>query len=102
MTAKQAAFLTSRIISLWFFYRAFSTLVQVPAAFAMVSAFSSLKNTPGFDGYSAKLFAESGAIALQGCAEIILAILFYRCGPWVARFLLGEDTKSEVGGQNPA
>jgi hypothetical protein len=93
MTTKQAAFLTSRVICLWFFYRAFSTLIQVPTTFALLSSFSSLKNMPGFDGYSAKVFAESGALALQGCAEAVLAIFFYRCGPWVARFLMGDEER---------
>ena len=100
MSAKQAAFLTSRIISLWFFYRALSTLVQIPAAFAMISAFSSLRNMPGFNTSSARLFAESGALAFQGCVEILLAVFFYRCGPLVLRFLLGDEEQTAVVDEN--
>ncbi len=96
MSLKQAAFLTSRVISLWFFCRALSTLVQVPTALAMVSAFSSLNRAPGFDTYSAKVFAESGALTLEGCAEVILAIVFYRFGPRVAQFLVGSPEEPVV------
>lgn len=96
MSLRQAAFLTSRVISLWFFYRALATLIEVPTAFAMMSAFSSLNKSPGFDNYSAKVFAESGALALQGCAEVILAIVFYRFGPRVARFLMGEEDHERI------
>lgn len=90
MTAKQAAFLTSRVISLWFFCRALATLVEVPAAFAMMSAVSSLRNLPGFEPETAKLIASSGAIVLEGIGEVFLAIIFYRFGPRVAQFLMGD------------
>lgn len=96
MTVKQAAFLTSRIISLWFFYEAFSALVQVPAAFAMMSSLKALKDMPTLDSYSAGVFAQSASLALAGCAQVVLAIVFYRFGPRVMEFLTGGLAVEDV------
>jgi hypothetical protein len=97
MTIKQAAFLISRVISLWFFYQALLALIQVPATFALMSSVASMKNMPAMDEYSYRVFAASAALALQGCVEVVLAIMFYRFGPWVAGFLMGA--KEEVVGE---
>ncbi|MGA8939743.1 MAG: hypothetical protein WB439_11320 [Acidobacteriaceae bacterium] len=91
MSAKQAAFLTSRVISLWLLYQGLTTLIQVPTTFMLLNSLPLLKNAPGLSGMSARIIAESSALALRGFADLILAIFFYRFGPWVARFLLGED-----------
>ena len=98
MSLKQAAFLTSRVISLWFFCRALAMLVEVPAVFAMMSAFASLRNMPGFEPETAKLFASSGAIVVEGIGELFLAIIFYRFGPRVTQFLTGDGADASVVG----
>ena len=102
MSAKQAAFLTSRVISLWFMYLAVVTLIQVPSNVYLASAFSGLQNLTGFTHLSSRLFATCVTQTLQGCGEIVLAIIFYRCGPFVLRFLLGKyaDAQDAVLDEN--
>ena len=95
MSAKQSAFLVSRVICLFFIYKGLCSLLEVPATFAMISAFSSLRDSPGLSEYGNKMFASSLTLAFEGAAQVILAIVFYRSGPRVIRFLTGEEQASE-------
>jgi hypothetical protein len=96
MSAKQSAFLVSRVICLFFIYQGFRALLEVPATFAMISAFSSLRNSPGLSEYGTKMFASSLTLAVEGAAQVILAIFFYRCGTRITRFLTVEDRETEI------
>jgi hypothetical protein len=96
MSAKQASFLVSRVISLFFIYQGFRALLEVPATFAMISAFSSMSKMSRLDEYGTKMFASAMAMALEGAVQIILAIIFYRCGARMVQFLTGEERTSEV------
>ncbi|HEY5212788.1 MAG TPA: hypothetical protein VIJ38_07190 [Acidobacteriaceae bacterium] len=99
MSVKQAAFLTSRVICLFFIYQGFRALLEVPATFAMISAFSSLRNSPGLGEYGIKMLASGVTLAVEGGTQIILAIIFYKCGPWIIRFLTGEEQVSATSEQ---
>ena len=103
MSLKQAACLTSRVISLWFFCRTIALIAEIPAMIAMMSAFYDMRKLPGFDPRSERLLASSGSMVLQGIAELVLAIVFYRFGPRVAEFLMGHEPEAslvDVNGQS--
>jgi hypothetical protein len=103
MSLKQAAFLTSRVISLWFFYETFTSLAQLPAALIGLSMARSMSTTPDWMRFSQSVTRSSGTMIvhaiLQAIVELALGILFYRFGPRVGRFLMGDeaDASSEGG-----
>ena len=107
MTVKQAAFLTSRVISLWFFYEAFTGLVQIPSALFTLSILAKTNDSVYGNGFSRILATSSASTIshaiLQGIVELVLGIIFYRFGPRVARFLMGDGTDASLvdgNGQN--
>jgi hypothetical protein len=96
MTAGQAAFLTSRVISLWLAYRAFLSLLALPTGFLWYSVFPAYELAMGTHSrFGSRVLIGSGISLAQLFVEIILAIVFYRFGPRVAEFLLGEDAKAD-------
>lgn len=101
MSLKQAAFLTSRVISLWFFYETFMSFAQLPSVYVSLSLARSMRGNPEWSGLSRGLFASTGATithaVLGGIAELALGIMFYRFGPRVARFLMGAEEEVVVG-----
>lgn len=92
MSAKQAAFLTSRIISLWLAYSAFLRFLALPTGYLSYYLF------PAYGGttmrFGSRVLIGSIMALVQLFVEIFLAILFYRFGSRVARFLLGEDANA--------
>jgi len=98
MTLRQAAFLTSRVISLWFLYEAFTSLAQLPSAYVSISIARSMRGNPEWNGLSRGLFASTGATIthaiLGGIVELMLGIVFYQFGPRVARFLMGAEEQA--------
>ena len=101
MSLKQAAFLTSRVISLCFFYEAFTSFAQLPSVYVSLSMARSLRGNPEWSGLSRGLFASTGATIthaiLGGSVGLALGIIFYRFGPRVTRFLTGAEEGVVVG-----
>src|ERR1700733_12502239 len=95
MTVKQAAFLTSRVISLWFFYGVITSMAQLPSAYFTMTASASLRDVPSWNGVSRSLAASTAAMIfhsiVQAIVELVLGTIFYRFGPRVARFLIGAE-----------
>jgi len=97
MSSKQTITLASRLLCLWFSYGVVTNLFALPTAVLIVLSTTSLAH-PGTLGSSYTRRMELTTIShslLWLLAEVPLAIIFYRCGPLVTRFLLG-DVAEEV------
>jgi hypothetical protein len=99
MTQVQAATLSARILCAWFAYEAFHQLL---AAVSMVSLMTTVPfrviggvtSSHAFDSmYRSELIG-----LLSFAVDVVLAVLFYRCGPGVIGFLTGA-TKDDPASQ---
>ncbi len=76
MTARQAAFLTSRIISLWFFYKAFMSFAQLPSVYVSISMARTMRGNPEWTGLLrrslARISPRSRAPSLQFRYRLLL------------------------------
>jgi hypothetical protein len=100
MTNRQAAVLTSRIFCVWFIYNAVSNLAILP------NFLGSLHQGYGYSSTVAGRFASRFdqmmlmnvlADLFRLSFDIAAAIFFYRCGPWLIRFLTGSESDADAG-----
>lgn len=99
MTNRQAAVLTSRIFCVWFAYSAVGTATMLPGFIRMFQ--QSLQFASDRFG-SAATFNQSALMNLVGFSlragiEVAAALLCYRCGPWLVRFLTGSESDADAG-----
>ncbi len=99
MTNRQAAVLTSRIFCVWFAYGAVGTATMLPefirlfqqsAAFASDRIGSALR-------YNETAMMNLVGLSLRVVIDVAAAIFFYRCGPWLIRFLTGGECDVDAG-----
>ena len=101
MTNKQGAVLASRIFCVWFIYNAVSNLAILP------NFLGSLHQGYGYSSTVAGRFASRFdqlmlmnvlADLFRLSFDVAAAIFFYRCGPWLIRFLTGapEEDRTEA------
>jgi hypothetical protein len=97
MTNKQAVALVSRFFCVWFVYSAVLDLTAAPnlLAFIRLSSLppSDLRNI--FSQFERTLWMSSLSSALHLLVNIAAAIFFYRCRPWLIRFLTGDDAQEK-------
>lgn len=102
MLPKRTATLTCRLVSLYFLFQAGANLLAVPSAAynAFVVAYlGSWNSHPRVDYYR---FTSLVSYVVYFCAELAVAIFFYRCGPKAVRFLFGKDEDGDVETSTPA
>ena len=94
MTVTQASFLTSRVISLCFFYEALMNLGQIPSALMTIYMLMGT-NDSAYAGALRSIARTSAAevshAVVQAIVDLFLGIVFYRFGLRVARFLMGGE-----------
>ena len=95
MSSRQAVVLASRVLCVWFLYGAFGTTTSLP--FSLFNLWlqwhMSLDPTIGhFVSRSSLRYSAQNVEAslLRFVVELFLAVIFYRCGPIISRFLLQD------------
>jgi hypothetical protein len=100
MSPKRTTMLVSRLICLYFSYRAVLSLMAIPTGLSGALMLSNMRSVYGnhrFPSPMQRFLMGSGASLLLGIVlDIALAVIFYRCGPEVSRFLLGDDISPET------
>lgn len=101
MTSKQAAFLTSRVVSLWFIYHAVFAVMAIPSSISNFMLASEMTNSSlpilhfgnHLIGHAVVEILSSFAYAV---ADMLLAIIFFKFGPRVSRFLIGDSAANSA------
>jgi len=90
MTTKQGVSLASRVLSVYFLSLAVSRSVEVASLIGSLLRLHSMERRyASYIPYFPNLPVIGAVIVFL--VELVMAFLFYRCGPGVARFLLGEE-----------
>jgi hypothetical protein len=94
MSSRQAVVLASRALCVFFIYMVFSTLLG--SLFMISETWNEwqLMQLHMRQGFSSTLALNFTTIILHLALELLFAIVFYRCGDRVSRFLLGADGDS--------
>lgn len=111
MSTKQGVTLASRILTVYFLtlcaYRISDLPIDLMSLFhnqAMQGVSTSSIYAQASDSYYYRISIEAiGHSALIIALDLMMALIFYRCGPKVARFLLGaEISPTEESARNEA
>lgn len=97
MTQLQAAILSSRLICAWLIYGALSDLLGLIRNILLFvsGVYGALINTMPSMGtrLERSSFYASAQFLFEFVLNIVLAVIFYRCGPRLLRFLLGSKDR---------
>jgi len=97
MTQQQVLRLSTRFVSAWFLFKAIVSLFSAFEAVVQFSTgiFSALDGVmPGkWERYT---YARAATDPIWFCLYVAIAIIFYRCGPRLTRFLVGPKEEQPV------
>jgi hypothetical protein len=94
VSSRQAVIVASRVLCVYFLYNAMANLTYFPSRFLSVHHHGSA--ILGYDKFLFRYYLlETEGATLRLVVELLLAVVFYRCGPRICRFLSGEAAASD-------
>jgi hypothetical protein len=95
LTARQGVTIVARFVCLLLVWYAVLNLIEIPSYLAGVLHYHTPSEGPAIGNYyaywTAKYIGFVGGALFRAAVELYLARVFYRCGPRVTKFLLGDD-----------
>lgn len=102
MSSRQAVVLASRVLCVWFLYAALGTLTSLPL---IIPGFLHEREMISNHALPSSVFPLStlsfGTTVVRLAVDLLLAYLFYQCGPRLSEFLTGEAAVSDSAEGSP-
>ena len=98
MSSRQAVVLASRVLCAFFLYAVFGTLTTMPLLINTFWRDWQMMSNHVLPSSTFQLNALAfGTAVLRLAVDLLLAYVFYRCGPRIGEFLTAESTHSDPG-----